>query len=128
MIYGFFINFVAFLVIAELLPGFKVRTRGTAAIMALVYSFLNAVAIWSLVGVTITFVTMLIAMFPPLGILAGAGAMVAWVVIPFFVSLVSLVVTDMVMEDFEMKSYGVALFAAILLSVISVITGSILGV
>lgn len=113
------INTIAFLMISKFLPGFKVRTDGTAAVIAVVYGIVMALCTRLLAGVMLSGVVFLVAVFPPLGVLAGMLTLMALPAMIFVLSVVALIATDHFIEDFEMDSKGTALIAAFLLAVIN---------
>jgi putative membrane protein len=128
MVIGLIVNTMAFLLIAELLPGFKVKNRATAVVMAIVYGILQAVCNWFLFAMLVGAITAMFALFPPLGVLAGMASILVAPIIAFVVSTIVLVATDKLIDDFEMASPATALVAALIVAVVNVITGAVLGV
>ncbi len=95
-------------VLAELLPGVRVKTFGTAMTVALVYGLLNYLLFWLLA---------LIAFIPMLLTLGLFG-----LVINAFL----LWLTDRLIEDFEISSLGMTFLMALLLTAGKVLLGVLL--
>ena len=95
-------------VLAELLPGVRVKTFGTAITVALVYGLLNYLLFWLLA--MIAFIPMLL----PLGL-------VGLVINTFLLWL-----TDRLIEDFEISSLGMTFLMALLLTAGKVLLGVLL--
>lgn len=106
------INTIAFVALAELLPGFKIRRWTTAAIMAVVYAVLNA---------TLGKVIMIVGLAPFIAVPIIGWAMIplVYLVLAFGIAVVVLMVTDEFMEDFEMTGTDVAVKAALGMGVIN---------
>ncbi|MBI4867476.1 MAG: phage holin family protein [Candidatus Wallbacteria bacterium] len=119
------VNAGAFLLIARLLPGFTVKRKETAFVMAFVYSLLagiaNKLAEVFLLSVLVSAVGMMVTI-PILGWIAGALLLVSLPLLTLVVSFASailvLVVTDEVIEDFEMDSMATTVIAAAMLGLV----------
>jgi putative membrane protein len=96
---------VTVLGIARLLPDVQVRSTGTAALVAVVFSVLNFLLGW-LIGVVL-FVPALLT----LGLL--------FLFIPFIVNSVMLWLTDKLVEAFEIKSLRALLTSAGIITVVN---------
>lgn len=86
-------------VLASVLPGVRMRTFGTAVVVALVYGVLNYFLFWVLA--LITFIPMLLSL--------GLFGLV--------INTFLLWVTDKVVDDFEIRSLGMTFIMAVLLTV-----------
>lgn len=128
MIIGLIVNTVAFILIAELLPGFRIRSHGTALGIALLYAVMHVVAWWLLAATLVAAVGSLLVAFPPLGFLAGLASLIALPLLTFFVSVFALTLTDKLVAGFQMDSWGTAFVAALLLAIINTLTGAIFGI
>ena len=95
-------------VLAELLPGVRVKTFGTAITVALVYGLLNYLLFWLLA---------MIAFIPMLLTLGLFGLMI---------NTFLLWLTDRLIEDFEISSLGMTFLMALLLTAGKVLLGVLL--
>lgn len=95
-------------VLAELLPGVRVKTFGTAITVALVYGLLNYLLFWLLA--LIAFIPMLLT----LGLFGLA------------INTFLLWLTDRLIEDFEISSLGMTFLMALLLTAGKVLLGVLL--
>ena len=86
-------------VLTSVLPGVRMRTFGTAVVVALVYGVLNYFLFWVLA--LITFIPMLLSL--------GLFGLV--------INTFLLWVTDKVVDDFEIRSLGMTFIMAVLLTV-----------
>jgi putative membrane protein len=94
---------IAIFVVAQVLPGIKLKGFGTAIVVSLVLSTLDFFLFWLL-----AFLSM------PL-ILLTAGLFI------FVLNAVILFITDKMIEDFEIKDVTTTFFAAFLISACNVI-------
>ena len=85
-------------VLATLLPGVRMKSFGTAVIVALVYGVLNYLLFW--VIALITFIPMVLSL-----------GLFGLVINTFF-----LWVTDKLVDDFEIRSLGTTFLMAVLLT------------
>lgn len=118
-IIGLIVNTLAFVGISMILPGFKIASQRTAVIVAVIYAVLAKLGFLFLT-VPFTAITAIllipIAFIPIIGPLFVAGSLfVSWFLIGFVVSVVTLIATDKILEDFEMTSMGTAVGAAAIL-------------
>lgn len=124
------VNAVAFYLISEVVPGFEVKTKKTAFLMALVYSFLAAFA-WLIalpLSIMLGFVFAILAFIPLIGpMLAGAGVLITTFILLFGISAGLLMLIDKYMDDFNMRSPKVAVIASVLLAAIGVLSRLFLG-
>ena len=95
-------------VLAELLPGVRVKTFGTAITVALVYGLLNYLLFWLLA--LVAFIPMLLT----LGLFGLA------------INTFLLWLTDRLIEDFEISSLGMTFLMALLLTAGKVLLGVLL--
>jgi putative membrane protein len=102
---GWLLSALAFLGLSKLLPGFHVRSFGTALVVAAVYSLLHIVLHFIL--------------FQVLWILTIPFVILTLGLIFFVVNTVILWLTDRVVEDFHIDSTGILMVAAVLLTIIN---------
>jgi putative membrane protein len=102
---GWVLSALAFLGLSKLLPGFHVRSFGTALIVAAVYSLLH---------VALHFI-----LFQVLWILTIPFVILTLGLIYFVVNAVILWLTDRLVEDFHIESTGILLVAAVLLTIVN---------
>ena len=95
-------------VLASVLPGVRIRTFGTAVVVALVYGVLNYFLFWVLA--LITFIPMLLSL--------GLFGLV--------INTFLLWVTDKVVDDFEIRSLGMTFIMAVLLTVGRIVLRAVL--
>ncbi len=94
---------VAVFLVAEFLPGVKVRSFGTAVLVAVIFAVLKAV-----LGTILTFL-----LFPLVFLTLGLFS--------FVISAVLLWITSRAVEGFEVDGIGPTLLAALLISVLDVV-------
>lgn len=115
MILGLLIKFLvmsfAIFIIAKVLPGMRLKGIKTAFVVALVYSLLNVVFFKLLIFITFPLVALKYLTLGIFGIVINA---------------VLLVITDKILEDFEMNGFGTALIAALSISVINLLISFVL--
>ena len=124
------VNTLAFYMISEMVPGFDIKSKKTALLMALVYSALAAIVWFAAIPITFMLgaVFAIIAFIPFIGpLLAGAGVFVTTFMLLFGLSACLLMLIDKMMDDFKMRSPTVAVIASILLALIGVLSRVILG-
>ena len=86
-------------VLASVLPGVRMKSFGTAVVVALVYGLLNYFLFWAIA--LISFIPMLLS----LGLFGLViNAFLLWL-------------TDKLVDDFEIRSFGVTFAMAVLLTV-----------
>lgn len=110
MLLQFLVMSVAVFVIARLLPGVRLRSFKTALVVALVYGLLNFVLFRVLIFIT----------FPLIAL--------KWLTLGIFgvvLNAVVLTITDKLIEDFEMRGFGTALLASLLLSLANLAISSV---
>lgn len=112
MILRFLILSVAVYFIARVLPGVKIKSFKTALVVSLVYSLLNFVLFKLLVFVTFP---LLILKYLTLGIFG------------VILNAVLLKITDKLVEDFEIASFGWALLCALGISGVNLILSIAFG-
>jgi putative membrane protein len=90
---------VAIFVVARLMPGIYVKSFWTATAVAIVYSIINFLTGWFLVLITLPAVIITFGLFKIV-----INAFLLWV-------------TGMLIDDFEIDSFGTTLIAAILIAI-----------
>jgi len=95
-------------VLAAVLPGVRIRTFGTAVLVALVYGLLNYFLFWLIA--LIAFIPMLLS-FGLFGLVINAFLL--WL-------------TDRLIDDFEISSFGLTFVMALLLTAGKVLLGVLL--
>lgn len=91
---------VTIFIVAQVIPNIRIKNFGTAFIVALVYSVINLLVGWLLV----------IIAFPLMIITFG--------LFKFVINAFLLWITDLLIDDFEIKGFGTTLLAAFLITVI----------
>ncbi len=115
------VSSIILLVISKILPGFEIKDFKTSVIVALIFGILMAVSgllVGPLAGVT-TFMANLVKGIPLLGTVAGIGAKIVLFLINFIVGSIMLCITDLFIKDFKMRSFGVGIVAAFLISLVN---------
>ncbi len=95
---------VIFLV-AEVLPGIRLRSFGTAVVVAIVYSLIDVVLGTLLKLLSLPFIVLTLGLFT------------------FLVNAFLLWLTDQLIEDFEIRSFGVTLVAAVIITLANLLMG-----
>lgn len=115
MIVGLLLRFLimslAIFIIAKIVPGMRLKGVKTAFVVAGVYSLLNLVFFKLLIFITFPLVALKYLTLGIFGVVINA---------------VLLVITDKLLEDFEMKSFGTALIGAIGISVCNLVLSLVL--
>jgi putative membrane protein len=102
---GWLLSAAAFLAVSKLLPGFRIRSFGTALVVSAVYSILHIVLHFIL--------------FEVLWILTIIPVILTLGIIFFVVNAVILWFTDRIVEDFDIDSTATLLIAAVLLTIVN---------
>ncbi len=100
MIINMLILSVTIFLVAELLPGIRVKNFFTAVIVAIVYSVINFFMGWLLVLLTLPFMILTFGLFKLV-----INAFLLWI-------------TDKLMEDFEIKDLLTTFVAASLITIV----------
>ena len=100
MIYNLLILSVAVFIVANFLPGIRIRGIGTAVLVAVVYSTINFFAGWLLVILSLPLMIVTFGLFK------------------FVINAFLLWITDKMMEDFKINSFGTTLVAAFLITLV----------
>ncbi len=100
MILNMLILSVAVFLVAEFLPGIRVKNFGTAVIVAIVYSVINFFTGWLLVVLTLPFIVLTFGLFKLV-----INAFMLWL-------------TDKMMKDFEIKDFLTTFVAAALITLV----------
>jgi len=118
------VNTLAFYLISEILPGFEIRNKKVAFLVAIAYSilmFIGGLLVFPL-AVFVSLGLAIIAFIPVIGpLIAGAGVLVTTFLITFGLTAIMLIIIDKMMEDFRMRSVYVSFTAAFLLAIFSVV-------
>ena len=91
---------VSIFLVAEFLPGIRLKNFGTAIIVAIIYSLINYLIGWLLVLLSLPFIIITFGLFK------------------FVINGFMLLITDKMLDDFEIDGIGTTLFAAFLITVI----------
>lgn len=102
---GWLLSAAAFLAVSKILPGFRIRSFGTALVVSAVYSILHIVLHFIL--------------FEVLWILTIIPIILTLGVIFFVVNAIILWFTDKIVEDFNIDSTATLIIAAVLLTVVN---------
>ena len=100
MIWNLLILSVAIFIVANFLPGIRIKGPGTAVIVAVVYSLINFFLWWLFVILSIPLVIVTFGLFI------------------FVINAFLLWITDRMVDNFEINSFGTTLVAAFLITVI----------
>ena len=85
--------------VAQLLPKIRIKSFGTAVVVAVVYSLINFLFGWLLTLLALPFMILTLGLFK------------------FVINAVMLWITDQLIEDFEIKGFGTTLLAAFLITI-----------
>ena len=91
---------VAVFLVAEFMPGIRLKNFGTALIVAIVYSLINLLIGWLLLLLSLPLIIITFGLFK------------------FIINGFLLLLTDKMMEDFEIDGIGTTLFAAFLITIV----------
>ncbi len=125
------VNSVSFYLISEMLPGFEIKSKKTAIMIAIAYSILAALSMLLVApfAIVVSIFLTLIAFIPFIGpIIAGAGLLVTTFLVTFVLTVILLRIIDKMMDDFAMRTPTVGYIAALLLGILSVAIRFILPV
>jgi uncharacterized membrane protein YvlD (DUF360 family) len=128
MIIGLIVNTIAFIIIAELLPGFRIRSHGSAILVAIAYACTYVLSWWLMAAGLVAMLAALFVAFPPAAFLAGFASLMALPILSFFVSILALTMADRLMDSFQMNSWGTTFLAALLLAFVNFISGAVFGI
>ena len=122
MIVYLLVSALSFFAVSRILPGFKIKSFGTAVVCAIVMA---------LVGIVVKILSPLLvlpilAVLLPAAVLGPLGLMLAIFVVATFVQTVILVITDKLIDDFEIDSWTTAFIASILMAIVSAVLTRIL--
>jgi putative membrane protein len=93
------------LLLARLLPGVRIRTRGTAVLVAVVFSLLNFFLGWIIQA----------ALFVPAILTLG----LLFLFVPFIVNALVLWLTDKLIASFEIRTSGALLLSAAAITLVN---------
>lgn len=91
---------VAVFLVAELLPGIRLKNFGTAVVVAIVYSLINLLIGWLLLFLSLPLIIITFGLFK------------------FIINGFLLLLTDKMMADFEIDGIGTTFLAAFLITII----------
>ena len=103
MLWNLLLLSVSVFVVAQVLPGIRIKGFGTAVIVALVYSVINFFVDWLLVFLSFPFIVVTMGLF-----LFVINAFLLWI-------------TDKLIDDFEIDGFGTTLVASCLITVLNAI-------
>ncbi len=104
-----FINALMLLVVANLVPGFTISSIYAALVAALVLGFVNATVRWVLIFLTLPINLVSLGLFT------------------FVINALMILLVSTIVRGFDVAGFGPALWAAILLWLISWLTNAVLG-
>jgi len=90
----------AIYLVARLMPTIYLKSFGTAVIVALVYSVINFLVGWLLTFLALPFIILTFGLFK------------------FVINAFLLWITDLMIDDFEIKGFGSTLIAAFLITIV----------
>jgi putative membrane protein len=91
---------LAIFIVAQFMPTIHIKNFWTAIIVAVVYSIVNVFLGWFLVLMTLPFLIITFGLFK------------------FIINAVLLWITDKLIDDFEIESFGSTILAAFLITII----------
>ncbi len=100
MIINLLLLSLAVFVVAQFMPTIHIKNFWTAIIVAVVYSIVNVFLGWFLVLMTLPFLIITFGLFK------------------FIINAVLLWITDKLIDDFEIESFGSTILAAFLITII----------
>jgi putative membrane protein len=100
-------NAITLLIVSQLVPGFHIASFGTALILAIILGLLNAIIRPIILLLTLPFNILTLGLFT------------------FIVNALMLTLASAIVKGFSIDSFGTAVFAAILLWLISFISNVI---
>ena len=99
---------LAIFIVSKLLPWVHIKHFGTAIVVALVYSLINFLFGWLLLLLTLPLTILTLGLFK------------------FVINAFLLWITDKLIDDFEIDSFGATLIAAFLIAVVDSLLRSII--
>lgn len=90
---------VSVFLVAQLLSGIRLKNFGTAVIVSVVYSLINYLLGWILVFLTLPFIIITLGLFK------------------FIINGFLLLITDKMLDDFEIDGIGTTMLAAFLITI-----------
>lgn len=112
MILHILLSALAFFIVSKLLPGFRIKSFGTALVCAIVMAVVNY-------ALVIFLMPILFLMVMPALILGPIGVIAMTLVMLVVFQTGALILTDKLIEDFEIDSAGTALVASFLISIVN---------
>jgi len=91
---------ISVFLVAQLLPGIRLKNFGTAIIVAVVYSLINYLIGWLLLFLSLPFMVLTFGLFK------------------FVINGFLLLITDKMLEDFKIDGIGTTFLAAFLITII----------
>lgn len=111
MILHLILSALSFFIVSRVLPGFRIKSFGTALVCAIVMAVLGYVMM-------IVLMPMVFVMIIPAALFGVIGVIAATLVAMVFVQTGALILTDKLIEDFEIDSWTTALVASFLMAII----------
>ena len=90
---------IAVFLVARIMPGIHLKSFGTAIVVAIVYSLINYLIGWLLFLITLPAIIITFGLFK------------------FVINAFLLWISDKLIDDFEIKGFGITLLAAFLITV-----------
>jgi uncharacterized membrane protein YvlD (DUF360 family) len=109
---------VAFWVVAQVVPGWKIKDAATAVWVALVYAVLSVIAFWFKLVSWILAIPLMILLPPPL---------VVWLV-GFVITVIVVTITDKLVEDFHIQDLATTVVGCVILGIVQSLLGFFLPV
>lgn len=100
-IWDIFLLSVTIFAVAQLMPGIELKGFGTAILVAIVYSLISFV------------------LFKVLVFLSLPAVLVTFGLFIFVINAFLLWITDKILDDFQIKSFGTTIIAAVLITVLN---------
>lgn len=91
---------IAVFAVAELLPGVKCKSFGTALIVALVYSVIHALLFWVLAILSLPLMILTLGLFT------------------FIINAFLLWLTDKLIDDFDISSFGMTIVTSLCITIL----------
>ena len=100
LLWNLLILSVAIFLVAKLFPAIHLKNFGTAIIVAVIYSLINVLIGWLLTLITLPLIIITFGLFK------------------FVINAFLLWITDKILDDFKIDSFGMTLVAAFLITII----------
>lgn len=111
MILHIILSAISFFLVSKVLPGFRIKSFGTAVICAVVMAILGYV-------MAIVLMPMFFVMIIPAALFGVFGVIAATLLALVVIQTGALILTDKLIEDFEIDSWTTALVASFLMAIV----------